>query len=222
MGLAPVHRLKKDDIIWLSRNRCKHSHTYLEHYNCYLNDNPDKCRVGYFDIESSNLKADMGFVIAWYILDEKGNYHGRTITKEELYKCTYPDQKLMKELIKELKNYDIIRTYFGSRFDIPFIRTRCVIQNLEFPFYGTLKHKDVYYTIKSKFSLVNKKLETACEMLLGDSNKTKWSVKHWVGAIQGKQKSLDYIDEHCRYDVLDLKRLTDKVIEFAYPINRSI
>lgn len=220
--IAPVHRLKKDEIIWLSKSKCRHGHTFLEHYNCYLTENPNKLRVGFFDIEASHLKADFGFPITWYILDDKDVYHGRTVSKDELYKGKYPDSKLMKDLVKELKNYDLIYTYWGTRFDLPFVRTRCVIQNIPFPFYGTIKHKDVFYTIKSKFNLHSKTLENACDTLLGESNKTHWMVEHWVKAIQGRQDSLDYIDDHCRRDVYDLKKLWEKVQEYAYPIARSI
>jgi uncharacterized protein YprB with RNaseH-like and TPR domain len=222
MPVAPVHRLKKTDIIWLANHKCRHGHTYLDHYNCYLTENPNQLKVGYFDIESSSLVADFGFCIGWYILDTDGVYHGRTITTDEVLKCNYPDNKIMKELVTTLDKFDLIYTYNGTKFDLPFVRTRCVTQNLRFPFYGTLKHKDIYYTIKTKFRLHRKTLEVACEMLLGHSNKTHWMGKHWIGAVQGKQASLDYIDDHCRKDVADLKELTEKVLEFAYPVNRSI
>ena len=220
--IAPVHRLKKDFIIWLSRNKCRHGHSYLEHHNCFLTENPDQMRIGFFDIEASHLKADFGFPITWYILDGNNEYHGRTVTKDELFKHEYPDKNLMKELVKELKNYDLIYTYYGTKFDLPFVRTRCVIMGIPFPFYGTLKHKDVYYTIRNKFNLHRKSLEVACEMLLGETNKTHWMASHWLKAIQGNQKSLDYIDDHCKNDVYDLKKLWEKVEEYAYPISRSI
>lgn len=219
---APVHRLKKTDIIWLANHKCKHGHDYLSHYHCFLTEHPDQLKVGYFDIESSSLVADFGFCIGWYILDNEGVYHGRTITTDEVLKGNYPDNKIMKELVTTLDKFDLIYTYNGTKFDLPFVRTRCVTQNLRFPFYGTLKHKDIYYTIKTKFRLHRKTLEVACEMLLGHSNKTHWMGKHWIGAVQGKQASLDYIDDHCRKDVADLKELTEKVLEFAYPVSRSI
>lgn len=475
MALAPVHRLKKDEIIWLANNKCRHGHTYLEHYNCYIAENPDKLRVGFFDIESSSLVADFGFCIAWYILDSHDNYYGRTVTKKEVLQNSYPDSNLIKELIDTLYQFDLIYTYngclasghnilkkdltwekvenlktgdeilafdenpvdgrrkykigyvqnnypiirecseiklsngetliasndhpwlvmrngeycwrktnelihknsnnyirkimpmweskkdydsgylaafmdgegcvtqpkrldrinefgfnisfsqkdpdiinrlcsilekknyeftvrnydkqhdymkcitltggihnkirfigetgcvkkidynkiksnqifkqselsiesvkpigkyqvnglstscntyisdgFGShntKFDFPFVRTRSVMQKIPFPEYGTLKHKDIYYTIKNKFRLHRKTLEVACEMILGETNKTHWMGKHWIGAVQGKSESLEYIDNHCRNDVADLKKLTETVLGFAYPISRSI
>jgi len=221
--IAPVHRLKKDKIVWLSTHRCKHGHTYLEHYNCYLTEHPEENKIGYFDIESSSLVADFGFCIGWKILDNDDNMYGRMVTKEEVLGLKTPDKYLMKELIETLKNFDIIYTYNGTRFDFPFVRTRSVINKLDFPTFGSLKHKDVYYIVKNKFRLHRKSLEVACEMLLGNSNKTHWMGKHWIGAVQGKTESLDYIDDHCEKDVKDLKKLTEYVLDFANPITtRSI
>lgn len=221
--IAPVHRIKKDQIIWLSNHRCAHGHTYLEHYNCYLKEHPEENKIGYFDIESSSLVADFGFCISWKILDQDNNMHGRTITKEEVLGGKIPDKNLMKELIEKLNGFDLVYTYNGTKFDFPFVRTRSVINNLEFPTFGSLKHKDVYYIIKNKFRLHRKSLEVACEMLLGESNKTHWMGKHWIGAVQGKEASLKYIDEHCERDVYDLKKLTEMTLDFANPVTtRSI
>ena len=221
--IAPVHRLKKDKIVWLSTHRCKHGHTYLEHYNCYLTEHPEENKIGYFDIESSSLVADFGFCIGWKILDNDDNMYGRMVTKEEVLGLKTPDKYLMKELIETLKNFDIMYTYNGTRFDFPFVRTRSVINKLDFPTFGSLKHKDVYYIVKNKFRLHRKSLEVACEMLLGNSNKTHWMGKHWIGAVQGKTESWGFIDDHCEKDVKDLKKLTEYVLDFANPITtRSI
>lgn len=215
MATAPVHRLKKDFIIWLNNHKCEHGHTYLEHYNCYLKEHPEENKIGYFDIESSSLVADFGFCITWKILTEDDVMLGRTITKEEVLSKGQPDKKLMRELIQTLNGFDTIYTYNGTRFDFPFVRTRSVINDLDFPTFGSVKHKDVYYIIKNKFRLHRKSLEVACEMLLGKTDKTHWMGKYWIGAVQGKQDCLDYIDDHCEKDVKDLKKLTKKTLDFA-------
>ena len=215
--VVPVHRLRKDKIIWLNNHKCKHGHTYLEHYNCYLAENPEEHKIGYFDIESSSLVADFGFCIAWKILAEDGQMHGRVITKDEVLGKGRPDKKLMKELTETLSHFDLVYTYNGTRFDFPFVRTRCLINGLSFPTFGSIKHKDVYYIIKTKFKTHRKSLEVACEMLLGESNKTHWMGDHWIKAVQGNRKSLEYIEDHCERDVHDLRKLTLAVLEYANP-----
>lgn len=216
--IAPVHRINKSKIIWLANHRCKHGHTYLSHYNCYLTENPEEMKIGYFDIESSSLVADFGFCIGWKIIDEDNNMYGRMVTKEEVLGKKIPDRYIIKELIDTLKTFDLMYTYNGTRFDFPFVRTRATINNLDFPTFGSLKHKDVYYIIKNKFRLHRKSLEVACEMLLGETNKTHWMGKHWIGAVQGNKASLDYIEDHCEKDVKDLKALTTLVLDYANPV----
>lgn len=220
---APVHRLKKDEIIKLAKNYCEHGHTYLNHYNCYLKDNPEKEeRRGYFDIEASNLDADFGIVLCYCIKD--------SITGEVLGDCISPtdvkkgieDKRVLRNLIADLQKFDRIVTYYGTGFDLPFVRARALMQNVDFPTFGTLKHKDLYYTMKSKFKLSSRRLENACRCLLGTTNKTRIDAKYWRNGVRGDKESLKYIYDHCIHDVDDLGKLYDKIIEFSKTNNTSI
>jgi DNA polymerase elongation subunit (family B) len=219
---APIHRMKKDEMVWYGTHKCQHGHTYLEHWQCALDELEDKLRIGYFDIEASNLKADFGFMISWYILDGDGKYHGRTITPREVLCDDPPDKELLKELVDCFNSFDVIYTYYGTGFDLPFVRTRSIIAGVKFPYYGSLKHKDTFYIIKNKFNMSRRSLENACQVLLGRTNKTHWMGKHWTGAVQGKEDSLRYIDDHCRKDVKDLKDLTELAIDYVMPTVKSI
>lgn len=218
---APVHRLKKDDIIWLARNRCKkHRHSYLEHYDCFLKENPSKERIGFLDIETTNLKADCGPMLCYCIK----KYHepvilSACITKKEL--CSKDkDKNILKQLSRDLNEFDTVVTYYGAGFDIPFIRTRCVCMGVDFPEYGQLKHKDIYFIIKHKFKLRRNSLQIACEALLGNSDKTHLDPMRWFEASQGNTKQIKYIYDHCVHDVEDLEKLYDIVNPFrALPVS---
>jgi uncharacterized protein YprB with RNaseH-like and TPR domain len=220
--MIPTSFMKMDILRWANTHRCIHGHTFLEHFPCYLKEVDYKKKVGFFDIETSSLVADFGIVITWYILGRDGEYHGRTITKEEVTELDIPDQFLMNELSQELNNWDLLYTYNGTRFDLPYVRTRCTIAGIDFPSYGALKHKDIYFIIKNKFRLHRKSQEIAAEMLLGETEKTHWSAKYWIKAVQGDPKALDYIDKHCRIDCAELKAITEKVIDFSMPVERSL
>lgn len=210
--IAPVHQLKKTDIVWMGRNLCKrHGVPYLAHYDCYLREYPDQARIGHFDIEASNLKASFGIVLCYCILDDKtGKIYERTITKKELTSCL--DKKVVEQLVKDFKNFDIIYSYYGTGFDLPFVRTRAETMGIDFPEYGQLLHKDIYYIIKSKYSLHSKRMAAACEHLLGYTERTPITTKYWIKALQGDRESLEFITDHCRRDVRDLQRLSHKVL----------
>lgn len=220
--IAPVTRLKKKEVNWLGTHRCKaHGHTYLEHYNCYLKENPENKRIGFFDIEASNLKADFGIVFLYCIkLAGSDKILERSITPKELHKCL--DKEVIKQCIKDLCSLDLCVTYYGTKFDLPFVRSRSLYHKIDFPQFGELKHTDVYYIIKNKFCLSRSRLETACRTLLGKTDKTHIESVYWLKALQGDKESLDYILDHCRKDVIDLEKLYNKVIGFKKRTDKSI
>lgn len=220
MALAPVHRLSKKEIVWLSQHRCKHRHTYLDHYSCYLEEVKPKERIGYLDIECSNLNADYGIIFS-YCIKPRGddNILYRVITKGELKKCL--DREVVKSLINDISQFDRIVTFYGTKFDIPFCRTKAVYHGLDFPEYGQLMHTDLYYTMKHKFKLSSNRLENSCRVLLGKTQKTRLDPIHWIKALQGDEESLEYILEHNKYDVIDLELLHDKIEGFRRPVSNS-
>lgn len=210
MALAPVVTMKKDEIVWLSRHKCEHGHSFLSHYQCYLRENPLKEKIGYFDIEASNLNANFGIIFTYCIkTGGKDEILERTVTKKELSTCL--DKKVVEQCVKDLQKYDKIIGYYSARFDIPYVRSRALYNGLDFPAYGEIIHEDLYDNIKRKFRLNSNRLETACRFLLGHSDKTHLNSDYWIKALQGDKESLDYIVDHCRKDVIDLEKLHKRV-----------
>lgn len=221
---APLHRLKKADIVWLGGHSCKaHQHRYIEHYKCYLKEHPEQDeRRAYFDIEASNLDADFGIMLSWAIKPSDSKVViGDVLTPTDV-KRGYEDKRIVQSAIDALGQFDRVVTYYGTGFDLPFLRARALIVGVEFPTFGTLKHKDLYYTVKSKFKLSSRRLENACRHLIGQTDKTRIDAKYWRNGVRGDPKSLKYIYEHNRYDVLDLEKLYDKIISFGKVNNTSI
>lgn len=219
---APVHRLNKADMIWLGTHKCKHSHTYLEHYSCYLKECVEaQEKEGYLDIETTNLKASYGIMLCWCIYDANNNVmHEGRINKADLNGTL--DKRIVRELIECLKGFDRVYTYYGTKFDIPFARTRAIVHGLDFPIFRSVAHKDVYYIVRNKFCLHSNRLAVACEILLGETDKTRIDPGRWTRALMGDEEALNYILEHCRFDVLDLAKLHRKVEDFAGRPNSSI
>lgn len=210
-------RMKKADLVWMATHHCKaHGVVYLGHPSCYERECPDKQKTGFIDIESSQLKADWGIVICVTILDLNSDYQfARTITKKEVYSKEL-DKNVVRDAIVEMRKYDRLIGYYASnmRFDIPFLRTRAVHHDLDFPAFGEIIMEDMFPVIKYKFKLSRNRLDNACEALLGKSDKTHWLWNYWLKAIQGDRAALDYIEDHCRRDTKELKRLYQKVYKF--------
>lgn len=221
MAVAPVPQLTKAQLEMLYKGKCKHGHRYISHYNCFLNEKPEGMRIGFFDIEASNLKADFGIVLCYCIKDSQSDkIYESCVTNKDLKKDL--DAKVIKQLIKDFKQFDMVVTYYGTKFDLPFVRTRALNLGIDFPEFGSLFHRDAYYIIKSKMCMSSRRLENACRVILGHSDKTRIDSNHWLQGLRGEKESLDYILDHCRKDVTDLEALYNKVIGFTREVRRSI
>jgi len=220
MASAPVTKLKKTEIVWLGSHKCKHAHTYLEHYSCFLYDfpegNPLDIRTGYLDIEVfGGFNAAFGYMLSYCIKDANSDkVYGTSITPKELKNYNKLDKRVVESCVEDMKKFDRIVTYYGTKFDIPFIRTRALHHDFDFPLYGELVHNDLYYIVRHKFKCGRNSLDSAAKTLLGESSKTHLEPDTWQAANAGSQEALDYIYEHCVQDVLLTERLHDKIIGF--------
>lgn len=222
MPRPPVWNMPKKKIVQLAKWRCEHGETGLSHYNCYLRSNPDKEHLGFIDIESTNLAADFGIILCYCIADADSDtiYH-RVITKGDLKDCL--DKRVVEQCLKDMRKFDRLVGFYSTKFDIPFIRTRAVALGIEdFPEYGEIIHNDLYYAVRNKFRLSSNRLENACRILLGNTEKTRIESKYWIKALQGDVDSLAYILDHCKKDVTDLKKLYNKLIPYRKITDTSL
>ena len=111
---APIHTLKKAQILKLAGTRCEaHGHTYLEHYNCYLAENGEGVeeRIGFLDIEASNLDADFGIMLSWCIKDSlTGKIIEDVLLKEDIENSPagQEDRRITANLVEQLSKFDKI------------------------------------------------------------------------------------------------------------------
>ena len=84
-------------------------------------------KMGYFDIETSNFTANNGHMVSWAIKergkDDEDGLHYDEITQEEILAGRF-DLRLVKSVLKAMRKFNILVTYYGTGFDLPFIRTR--------------------------------------------------------------------------------------------------
>jgi uncharacterized protein YprB with RNaseH-like and TPR domain len=217
--------MKKSEIIELANGRCRHGHTYLEHYQCYLDEHPEKkVKIGFLDIETSNLDANFGVMLTWAIKTNDGYLISDALHKSDLENCE-PDKidtRIVKNLVEEIQQYDTIVTYYGKRFDVPFLRTRALVDGVEFPAYGSLKHIDVYFWAKFKLKLNSNRLDTVARTLFGSTEKNHIEFKYWIAGTRGDEEAIDYILDHNQRDVEELERVYYKLENFARRQDSSI
>jgi len=217
--------LKKDEILWLYNNRCKHSHRYIEHLPCLEQEKPSHSpiseRIGHLDIESSNLKATYGIVFSYAIKEDGGKVLGRCLRPEEIHKGIY-DKNLLKECVEDMRKFDMLTGWYCEKFDIPFLRSRALFYRLDFPLYKEVKVCDVWKIAKYKLCLHSNRLETVCEFYGIPAKTHPMQPRQWVDALSGKKDALDFIWEHNKEDVVSLEQAYNLLINYVGRQTKSI
>jgi len=227
--------LTKKDWQWLYTHRCKrHNRRYTEHPACFEYDYPGiehpatmgKERVGFLDIEASNLDANFGFMITWTILADDGAMFFDYLKDEDFKKgrnaqeMFQVDKRIVKHLIDILFKFDRIVTHYGRKFDLPFIRTRALIDGIPFPGYGSLFNDDTYSMARRKLKLNSNRLDSIARTLFGHSDKTHLDGAIWTSAARGDRESIKYILDHNKIDVIELRKIWYALKEYV-PYRRT-
>lgn len=216
--------LKKDLVKYMT-GRCKHYHTYAEHPACWWKEQGRKPKIGYIDIETSNLNANYGIIITYCILDnDTDEIIENSIDISEIRNGNF-DKRICRQLIKDMFKFDVLKGYWSTGFDIPYMRARCLKWKLNFPVYKEIDHKDVYYMVKRLLKIHSNSLEAATKFL-GIKGKNHVHGDQWMMALmcdgEIQKKAMDYILDHNRKDVRILKKLDLKLMEFDRGITKSI
>lgn len=119
------------------------------------------------------------------------------------------DKKLLKKFIKVLNSADEIVAHNGDKFDIKWLRTRCLYHNLPmFPKYqsiDTLKHA------RSLFMFNSNKLDYIAKFLGVGSKTEHEGMGLWKKVVLAKDDvAMHKMVEYCKNDVVILEKVFDK------------
>lgn len=188
----------------------------------------ESMRIGFWDIETSNLNANFGYMISWVIAPAHGRkYAHASITSKDVMSGDY-DKRILRELMEEMKKYDILVTHYGGmargRFDTHFTTTRAFIHRIEdeLPKKGELYIMDTYDIAKTKLRLNSNRLDAIGEALGVKVRKTRLSPILWIDAAHGKQSAVDYVLNHNICDVFLLRGIWERLAKINTQPLRSI
>lgn len=220
LTINPFNMTKKELLTFLT-GRCKHRHKYHEHPACFIEEQNRQLRIGYLDIETTGFESDYHHILTYCIkVKNKNEYYTGTITKEDLDNRVF-DIPIIKKLCADLFTFDVIYTYFGTKFDIPFMRGRAIHNGISFPEFGMVKHKDVYYMVKRLLKIHANRLEYAADFLkVRTKNHVDGEV--WMLARLGDVKALKTVLHHNKLDCDDLEKVHKKLEAFDRGLVKSI
>jgi uncharacterized protein YprB with RNaseH-like and TPR domain len=178
-------------------------------------------KMAYLDIETTHLKANFGIMLSWALKgrDESKVIHDM-ITKKELFNHKF-DKRVVSSLLKAMEGYDVFVVYYGTRFDMPFIRTKALEHGLKFPSYSEKRMFDLYYVARNKLCLHSNRLGVVCDFL-DIPGKTPLKPLVWKKAAYGDAQSLRYILDHNIADVEILESAHKRLEDFTKGVVKSV
>ena len=171
----------------------------------------------YFDIETS---PNIGF---FWTAGFKLNISTESIIKERAIICIcykweedkvthslnwdskQNDKKMLQEFIKVANEADELVGHNGDKFDLAWIRTRCLFHRIEmFPTYTTI---DTLKVARSKFKFNSNKLNYIAKYLgIGQKIHTEYDL--WKDIVLNKDKeAMDKMIKYCKMDVILLEKV---------------
>lgn len=174
----------------------------------------EKPRILIWDIEATSLNADFGYMLCfgykWYgerttkvVSVTDFEKHGDDVTN---------DREVVKAALAVLDSADMWVTWYGKRFDVPFIQSRLMYHGL--PVLGMKPHYDGWETARKKMRLHSNRLASVSAFLEVEE-KTPLSGPIWVRAGAGHKPSIRYIRQHCKQDVIVLEQVYTRLRTIA-------
>lgn len=189
--------------------------------------------IGYFDIEASHLKGNMGEMLSWAMVyrDTQTNktwVEYDAITHKDVmtaYRKGDPnfDRHVVESAIDAMKDVQlVIGHYFNGpkKMDMPFLRTRAAFLKLQFPNYQKFRFMDTWAKGRALYSLTSNRLGVFGDMFGSEEEKTPVNFDTWRLAKMGHPKSMKYVVDHNIKDVW-VTHNVHKKMEHLLPIPNS-
>ncbi len=172
-----------------------------------------------FDLECSSLQADFGIILAAVVKTPFGKpkiYRADKLNPN-WSKRRSDDSAVVKAVADELRKYDILVAHNGVDFDLPFLRTRLMINHLE-PL-PEFKVVDPVKIARKNLRLSSNRLARIASML-GVNQKKAVEGPVWMKAIlDGDRKAMDQIVDKCVSDVATLEAIVDYLKPYTSMFN---
>ncbi len=109
------------------------------------------------DIETNGLEGDRAQLLLATVYDPAtGKYFCFRTWDRSHRRTTTLERRALAGLFRRLTRYDLVVTYYGTRFDLPFLRTRSLYYGRRTPKLSA--HVDLYYIVRWQLRLSSNSL----------------------------------------------------------------
>jgi uncharacterized protein YprB with RNaseH-like and TPR domain len=161
----------------------------------------------FLDIESSSTRADSGQITAIGIIkDDK---------KEVKFVDSPENEREVLEWLKEkLKGCDLIINWYGSGFDLPYIISRAIKNNIDLHELLKIPSLDLCRFCQERLKLTKNSLVEVARFLKiekDDELSGKEVQRLYMDAIRGNGKAKEAITNHCLSDLDTLQKIFERL-----------
>lgn len=150
------------------------------------------------DLETSSLEADAGIIVGAGLISESGKSEYMQARK------TSEEKPLLVKLVQRLESFDVIVTWNGRGFDIPFLTSRLLKHRMDPRPVLRKTQLDLNDVVKSRLRLTFTYLDHVCDFfeIKRDKGPMGLEVPHlFVKALEGDEDALKTIRAHCMDDL---------------------
>src|SRR6266566_711462 len=105
------------------------------------------------DIETTGLKSDYGLVLVIGVREFTGSGKGEPVRQfiidYESKNWVRAEKAMLRKFRRFIESRTDIITFFGDRFDVPYLQARFAAQGL--PLLPKMRHLDLFHTVKRTF-----------------------------------------------------------------------
>lgn len=154
-------------------------------------------------IDYDNIVKERAIICICYKWEDEKEVYGLTWDRKQ------DDKKMLAEFIKVAEQADELIGHNGDKFDLAWIRTRCLIHDIEmFPTYVTI---DTLKIARSKFKFNSNRLNYIGKVLsVGQKISTDFNL--WKDVLlENDVKAMDKMVKYCKQDVKLLEKVFKKI-----------
>lgn len=114
---------------------------------------------------------------------------------------------MLQELHDLLSEADVVITYNGKKFDMPWVIGEFIVEGL--PPVPKLQHIDLYQVMRQNTRFLSNKLDYAAGRLLGQRKVPHQGLELWKGCMAGDEKAWRLMERYAKQDTALLPKLWD-------------
>ncbi len=165
-----------------------------------------------FDIEASGLRGDYNSILCVSI--KPFGQKARSYSIEQAGN----DQKVVRQVKKDLESFDCWCTYYGKGFDVPMINTRLLKWGIA-PL-NKRPHIDMYYSLKSNLLTARRSQGHLLSWLGTPEEKMSVSADVWNRIVGNPKKHMPEMKRRCESDCEGLEALYRRTKHLIREITR--